>query len=63
MEGDNAYLCETCDKKVNTLKRVCIKKLPNHLIIVLKRFEMNYETMSNNKLNNLLEFPTELNLE
>jgi len=42
LEGDNAYKCDKCDKKVDTMKRVCIKKLPNHLIIVLKRFEFNY---------------------
>ena len=30
LEGDNAYLCEKCDKKVDTLKRAtikCIKQL------------------------------------
>lgn len=45
LEGPNAYYCEKCAKKVKTLKRVCIKKLPNMLILVLKRFEFNYETM------------------
>jgi ubiquitin carboxyl-terminal hydrolase 9/24 len=45
LEGDNAYKCEKCDKKVDTLKRVTIKKLPNHLFMVLKRFEFNYYTM------------------
>lgn len=46
LEGDNAYLCEQCEKKVDTLKRVCLKRLPNHLILVLKRFEFDYETMN-----------------
>lgn len=45
LEGSNAYFCETCNKKIPTLKRVCIKKLPNILIIVLKRFEFDYDTM------------------
>lgn len=54
LEGENAYFCEKCDKKVckpflnlkiNTLKRSCIKKLPNTLILVLKRFEFNFDTM------------------
>jgi len=45
LEGDNAYLCAQCDKKVSTLKRICIKKLPNHLILVLKRFEFDFDTM------------------
>jgi ubiquitin carboxyl-terminal hydrolase 9/24 len=43
LEGENAYLCEKCDKRVSTLKRVCIKRLPNNLILVLKRFEFDFE--------------------
>lgn len=45
LEGDNAYACEECDKKVNAIKRQCLKKLPNILIIVLKRFDFDYETL------------------
>lgn len=45
LEGDNAYQCDKCDKKVPTLKRTCIKKLPNILILVLKRFEFDFDTM------------------
>lgn len=45
LEGDNAYFCDKCDKKIPTLKRTCIKKLPNMLIIVLKRFEFDYDKM------------------
>jgi ubiquitin carboxyl-terminal hydrolase 9/24 len=34
LEGDNAYLCEKCDKKVDIMmKRTCIKKLPRYLIL------------------------------
>ena len=28
LEGANAYHCEKCNKKVDTVKRLCIKKLP-----------------------------------
>lgn len=63
LEGENAYMCSTCNKKVNTLKRTCLKKLPNHLIIVMKRFEFDYETMVKMKLNDYCEFPNKLNLE
>jgi ubiquitin C-terminal hydrolase len=63
LEGDNAYFCEKCDKKVNTLRRVCIKDLPKHLIIVLKRFEFDYDTMQKIKVNDFCEFPKELNME
>ena len=62
LEGDNAYLCETCNKKVHTLKRSCVKKLPNILILVLKRFEFNLDTMQKVKVNDYCEFPTELNM-
>ena len=42
LDGDNAYFCEGCDKKVDTLKRTCIKTLPNTLILHLKRFVFIY---------------------
>lgn len=63
LEGDNAYHCAICDKKVNTLKRVCLKKLPNHLILVLKRFEFDFDTMAKVKVNDYCEFPMKLNIE
>lgn len=63
LEGDNAYFCEKCDKKVNTLRRQCIKKLPRILILVLKRFEFNYDTMSKTKLNDCCEFPHNLDMQ
>lgn len=45
LEGENAFYCERCDQKVDTLKRCCIKQLPNILIVVLKRFEFDFQTM------------------
>ena len=63
LEGENAYHCEKCDKKVSTLKRVCLKKLPNHLILVLKRFDFDFDSMTKMKINDLCEFPMKLNLE
>lgn len=63
LEGDNAYYCERCDRKVTAHKRQTIKTLPNTLLIVLKRFEFNYETMMKAKVNDYCEFPQELNLE
>lgn len=51
LEGDNSYHCEKCDKKVHALKRTSLKKLPNHLILVLKRFEFNYDNMQKVKIN------------
>ena len=63
LEGDNAFLCERCDKKVDTLKRCSLKLLPNVLILVLKRFEFDLETLRRIKLNTYCEFPDEINME
>ncbi len=63
LEGDNAFHCEKCDKKVTTLKRCSVKRLPNTLLLVLKRFEFNFDTMEKYKVNDLLEFPMELNMK
>eukprot|EP01117_Protostelium_nocturnum_P020087 TRINITY_DN8887_c0_g2_i3.p1 TRINITY_DN8887_c0_g2~~TRINITY_DN8887_c0_g2_i3.p1 ORF type:complete len:1974 (+),score=754.24 TRINITY_DN8887_c0_g2_i3:584-6505(+) len=63
LESDNAYFCEKCAQKRNTLKRTCIKTLPNTLFINLKRFEFDFDTMKKEKLNDYCEFPEFLNLE
>jgi len=62
LEGDNAYYCEKCEKKRDTLKRCTIKRLPNVLFIELKRFEFDFDTMSKTKLNDYCEFPMELDM-
>ena len=63
LEGENAYLCDKCNTKVDTLKRMCIKKLPYNLMIVLKRFEFDFDNMVKLKINDYCEFPAVLNLE
>lgn len=63
LEGDNAYQCDYCETKVTALRRVCIKHLPNILIIVLRRFEFNFDTMNRVKVNDLCEFPLEIDME
>ena len=63
LEGDNAYFCEKCEKKVNTLKRCCIKRMPNNLFLVLKRFEFDFDTMQKVKLNDYCEFPERINFK
>jgi len=35
---------------------MCFKKLPNHLILVLKRFEFDFDSMQKVKINDLCEF-------
>lgn len=63
LDGDNAYYCEECKTKVKTVKRVSIKKLPNYLIFVLKRFEYDFDMNARVKVNDYCEFPLELNME
>jgi ubiquitin carboxyl-terminal hydrolase 34 len=63
LDGDNKYECSQCKTKVNAKKRCCINKLPNNLIIHLKRFDFDLETLRRSKVTRRLEFPTTLNLE
>lgn len=63
LEGDNAYFCEKCDKKRDTLRRCTIKRLPNVLSFNLKRFEFNFDTMSKFKINDYCEFPMVLDMK
>ena len=62
LEGDNAYFCEKCDRKRDTLRRCTIKRLPNVLCLNLKRFEFNFDTMSKFKINDYCEFPMSLDM-
>lgn len=63
LEGENAYQCDHCEAKVSALKRSCILHLPNVLILALRRFEFNYDTMQRVKLNDYCEFPIDLDME
>lgn len=62
LEGDNAYHCAQCDKKVDTLKRTVVKELPRFMIVSLKRFEFDLERFVRVKINDCCEFPTELDM-
>ncbi|CAF0895252.1 unnamed protein product, partial [Didymodactylos carnosus] len=63
LDGPNAYFCEKCNKKVDTVKRTCFKKLPPILAIQLKRFDYDWERETPIKFNDYFEFPRELNME
>ena len=58
-----SFRCERCDIKVDTVKRLCVKKLPPILVIQLKRFDYDYERMCLIKFNDFFEFPRELDME
>ncbi|KAJ3438455.1 ubiquitin carboxyl-terminal hydrolase faf-x-related [Anaeramoeba flamelloides] len=60
--GDNQYFSEQLGKKVDALKRSCIHTLPKNLILHLKRFEFNYQTMRRYKVDEEFDFPIELEL-
>ena len=62
LDGSNAYYCERCDKKVDTIKRLCIRRLPPILVIQLKRFDYDYERECAIKFNDYFEFPRELDM-
>ncbi|CAH1960059.1 unnamed protein product [Acanthoscelides obtectus] len=62
LEGADAYHCEKCSKKVVTVKRLCVKKLPPVLTIQLKRFEYDFERVCAIKFNDYFEFPRELDM-
>jgi hypothetical protein len=47
LQGDNAYKCSPCDKKVDTLKRQVIKRPPRVLVCHLKRFHFDFDIMEN----------------
>uniref|UniRef100_A0A8C2K255 ubiquitinyl hydrolase 1 n=1 Tax=Cyprinus carpio TaxID=7962 RepID=A0A8C2K255_CYPCA len=55
--------CEKCNKKVDTVKRLLIKKFPPVLAIQLKRFDYDWERECAIKFNDYFEFPRELDME
>jgi ubiquitin carboxyl-terminal hydrolase 9/24 len=63
LQGDNAYYCDKCERKVTCRRRTCIQKLPNIMIVALKRFEIDYNTMQHSKINERVEFPIELKMD
>jgi len=62
LEGDNAYFCEKCSVKRNTTKRMCIRSLPQTLVIQLKRFHYDWETNRALKFDDYFEFPWVLDM-
>jgi len=62
LSGDNAYMWDSIKQKKDTNKRICIKTLPHNLVIQLKRFTFNFETMQKIKINSKLEFPEILDM-
>jgi ubiquitin C-terminal hydrolase len=62
LEGDNQYFCSQCNKKVDTVKRTVLADLPDTIILGLKRFDFNYDTMQRVKLNLEVPFSHDLDM-
>ena len=63
-EGDNQLMCEnqSCMKKTNSSRGLCIGRLPPVLTLSLNRIELDYTTWQRKKINDRFEFPLELDL-
>ena len=61
LDEGNQYFCNNCQSKQNAVKGLKFKKLPYILVMQLKRFDLDYETMQRVKLNDKVTFPTILN--
>ena len=57
------FKCSNCNQNVRISKITSLNKLPNVLIIHLKRFYLDYETCHTTKINSKLEFPRKINLK
>ena len=57
------FKCSNCNQKVTINKITSLSKLPNVLVVHLKRFYMNYEIFRTQKIDSFFEFPKKLNLK
>ena len=57
------FKCSNCEQKVTINKITSLNKLPNVLVVHLKRFYLDYETFHTKKINSKFEFPKQLNLK
>lgn len=61
LDGENKYLCSKYNTLIRASKKCYFEKLPNTMILNLKRFEFNKITGQKKKLNDYCEFPLSLN--
>lgn len=60
--GENKIEDSVAGIKVDATRRAAIRSLPPTLIVQLKRFEFDLETMNRKKLNDFMSFPMELDM-
>ena len=63
LEGDNAYDCKKCKRKVKAEKLCKFQSLPDYLMVTLKRFKYERKKNEQKKINSRCEFPFEVNIE
>lgn len=61
-EDIQGYSCDACGKRTLLRKRNTLGHLSNTVLVHLKRFAMDWETMQTTKLHDRFEFPTQLDL-
>ena len=57
------FKCSNCNQKVRIKKVTTLSKLPNVLVVHLKRFYLDYQTFKTKKINSQFEFANNLNLK
>ncbi|KAI5284954.1 hypothetical protein KEM54_000931 [Ascosphaera aggregata] len=62
MQGDNKYLCSSCERHVDAVKRACLKDVPDNLIFHLKRFDFDMLMMLRNKINDEFQFSSRIDI-
>jgi ubiquitin C-terminal hydrolase len=62
LEGENIYFSESLNRNIRANSKISLSKLPPLLVITLKRFYWNFETMTRHKINDYFEFPLELDV-
>ena len=63
LEGDNKYHCDKYEKKIDVQRRTYIGSCSNTMVINLKRFEYDFNTMQRKKINDYCEFPEVIDLK
>ena len=62
LSGTNQYSCEKCACKRDAVKGLRFKAFPRVFVIQLKRFDLDYRTMTRKKISDYVSFPQVLDL-
>lgn len=60
LSGNNQYFCDLCRVNVDGERRVQVAKLPNFLVLSLKRFSFDIKSQTKPKLLHFVDYPEEL---